>query len=117
MKNMDSKSYRRIHNMIANETVVTGDDVLMRSVRKVKECMAALDNSLDVENSIFDIAVSFDGTWHKRGFTSHYGVGVVIEITTGLVIDYEVVSNYCHACELAKTKYHDNEILIDRWRK
>jgi hypothetical protein len=69
-----------------------------------------------VESSVFDIAVSFDGTWHKRGFTSHYGVGVVIEITTGLVIDYEVLSNYCHACQLAAKKYHYNETRIDRWK-
>lgn len=30
------------------------------------------------EDAIIDIHVSFDGTWHKRGFTSNYGIGVSI---------------------------------------
>ena len=49
------------------------------------------------------ICVSYDGTWMKRGFTSQYGVGVAIDILTGLVIDYEVMSLYCHGCVDNKT--------------
>ena len=30
------------------------------------------------EDVIIDIHVSFDGTWHKKGFTSSYGIGVCI---------------------------------------
>ena len=43
---------------------------------------------------------SYDCTWQKRGLTSHHGVGVIIEVQTGLVVDYEVLSNYCHALAL-----------------
>jgi len=39
-------------------------------------------------DAVINISVSFDGTWQKRGFTSHYGIGVCIDIFTGLVIDY-----------------------------
>ena len=49
------------------------------------------------------ICVSYDGTWMKRGFTSQYGVGVAIDILTCLVIDYEVMSLYCHGCIDNKT--------------
>ena len=48
--------------------------------------------------------LTFDGTWHKRGFTSMYGVAVVIDILTGYVTDYEVLSKYCHACAISKSK-------------
>ena len=33
-----------------------------------------------------------------------YGVAVVIDILTGYVIDYEVLSKYCHACAISKSK-------------
>ena len=40
----------------------------------------------------------------KRGFTSLYGVGVAIDILTGLVVDYHIMSKYCHACKEAESK-------------
>ncbi|XP_025097592.1 uncharacterized protein LOC112565918 [Pomacea canaliculata] len=52
--------------------------------------------------SPLDVMVSFDGTWHKRGFTSSHGVGVVIDVLTGLVLDYEVLSKHCQVCKVAK---------------
>ena len=33
-----------------------------------------------------------------------YGVAVVIDILTGYVTDYEVLSKYCHACAISKSK-------------
>ena len=44
------------------------------------------------------IAVSFDGSWQKRGHSSHNGVGAAIACDTGLVLDTEVISNYCIGC-------------------
>ena len=49
-------------------------------------------------NKIIDLVCSYDGSWHKRGHTSLYGIGCVIEVTTGLVVDYEILSKYCHMC-------------------
>ena len=48
--------------------------------------------------------VSFDGTWMKRGFTSHYGIGTVIDIFTGYVIDFELLCTYCHMCEMSNER-------------
>jgi hypothetical protein len=45
------------------------------------------------------ISISFDGSWHRRGRSSHNGVGVVVDVDTGLVLDTEVLSNICVACE------------------
>ncbi|GFU43961.1 uncharacterized protein TNCV_1079601 [Trichonephila clavipes] len=54
------------------------------------------------QNNIIDITVSYDGTWHKRGHTSLYGIGIVIDIMTSLVVDFEVLSKYCHECSMAE---------------
>ncbi|CAN7980517.1 unnamed protein product, partial [Ixodes pacificus] len=46
-----------------------------------------------------NIAVSYDGSWKTRGHSSHIGVGTVIELFSGFVLDQVVLSNFCLACE------------------
>ncbi|KAH7960027.1 hypothetical protein HPB49_016268 [Dermacentor silvarum] len=46
-----------------------------------------------------NVAVSYDGFWMTRGHSSHIGVGAVIELFTGLVLDYVVLSNFCAGCQ------------------
>lgn len=71
-----------------------------------------------VNSPIIDIAVSFDGSWHRRGHKSLYGFAAVIEFETGHVIDYVVLSKYCYQCELKVTAYggEDNDEFQD-WFK
>ncbi|KAI0222670.1 eIF-2-alpha kinase activator GCN1 [Lamellibrachia satsuma] len=45
-----------------------------------------------------DINVSYDASWMTRGHQSYYGIGSVIDLITCLVIDYTVLSLYCHGC-------------------
>ena len=54
--------------------------------------------SSDPDGSI-PVAVSIDGTWHKRGYSSKYGVVVAILVETVEVIDYEVLSKHCFECK------------------
>jgi len=46
-----------------------------------------------------DINVSCDATWARRGFSSLHGVVIVISLETGQVLDYEVLSRKCSACQ------------------
>ena len=83
--------------------------MLRRTAQVVRKAYAEVDEDLQEaidngENPIIDIAVSFDGTWQKRGFTSRYGVGVCIDVLTGLVVDFHVRSKYCHQCKLNEKK-------------
>ncbi len=53
------------------------------------------------KDGILDIAVSYDGTWQRRGVGGHSlynGAGPVIDLLTGLPLDYEVLCNFCHQC-------------------
>ena len=65
--------------------------------------------------AVKDIAVTYDGTWQKRGHSSHNGVGVVIDLHTGLVLDYEVLSNFCSACAQAKARFGDDGDGFNVW--
>lgn len=55
-------------------------------------------------DTIVDAAVSFDGTWAKRGFTSLTGVVFVISVDTGEVLDYHVLSKECRNCVMKKAQ-------------
>ncbi|GBO39726.1 hypothetical protein AVEN_209199-1 [Araneus ventricosus] len=57
-------------------------------------------------NSDNNIAVAVDGTWQKRGYTSHNGVVTVTSMDTGKVIDVDVLNKYC-ACK-NKKKHETN---------
>ncbi|KAG0428648.1 hypothetical protein HPB47_024372 [Ixodes persulcatus] len=52
----------------------------------------------DFMNPAGDIDVIFDRTWKARGHDFHVNVGCIVELYTGLVIDYKVVLNFCLGC-------------------
>ena len=60
------------------------------------------------KEGILDLAVSFDGSWQKRGFSSHNGMASVIDLITGYPIDFEVLSNYCSKCNIAEEKQYED---------
>lgn len=74
-------------------------DVFSKAAEIVRKEHAKLDPSVAAPETLMDIAVSYDGSWLTRGHTSLIGVGCVIDILTGLVLDVHVMSSYCQACE------------------
>ena len=50
------------------------------------------------EDGILDVDVSFDCTWMKRGHRSHAGLGFAVEVNTGIVVDLDVLYNFCYIC-------------------
>lgn len=58
-------------------------------------------NERNDENTIQNVDVTYDGSWPQRGHSSLHGFGSVIDILTGFVIDFEVVSKFCHVCKQA----------------
>ncbi|XP_077500045.1 uncharacterized protein LOC144110831 [Amblyomma americanum] len=73
---------------------------LNAAAQVMRDCAGAV--KLAYQNLNFDhpanIAVSFDGTWLTRGHSSHVCVGTVIELFTGYVLDFVVLSNFCLGC-------------------
>ncbi|GFW87038.1 uncharacterized protein TNCV_1922641 [Trichonephila clavipes] len=48
--------------------------------------------------SISCCGVSMDGTWQKRGYSSHNGCVSCISIVAGKVLDIEIMSHFCRIC-------------------
>ncbi|GFV75567.1 uncharacterized protein TNCV_2240161 [Trichonephila clavipes] len=59
-------------------------------------------------SAITDIDVTFDGTWLTRGHSSQIGVGCVIDLLTGFVMGFEIMSKRCIESELAKSGLGEN---------
>ncbi|GFY76923.1 uncharacterized protein TNIN_318041 [Trichonephila inaurata madagascariensis] len=77
---------------------LVGSNLLLLDVRKnVREVYGSKK-----DNDIVDIGVSYDGSWLTRGHTSNIGVGCIIDLLTGFVIDYEVMSKLCGKWEQTK---------------
>ena len=53
-------------------------NVLQRACQQVHEAHADVSSI-----NLLDVAVSYDGTWQKRGHQSLHGVGIAIDIVTG----------------------------------
>ena len=98
--------------------VEAGEEGLERSADAM--CHAYSDKDLELWEALnsgppyrcIDMSVSFDITWQKREFTYLYGVGMCIDLLTGLVIDYHVVSRYCHVCEVNAKRLPHVELLV-----
>lgn len=84
-------------------------------VRKIKcatkvaaeNCMKTASCEEEALTGSSDICISGDGTWKTRGHTSKVGVCSVIGSQSGKVIDVEVLSSFCKACETLPSSNHD----------
>ena len=55
------------------------------------------------------------GSWHTRGHTSSLGIGIVVDMHTGLIVDYEVLSKRCMICEKMKNKVKKKTITEEKY--
>ncbi|KAJ4445343.1 hypothetical protein ANN_07148 [Periplaneta americana] len=89
-------------------------NVLSQTRQSVKEAYFEVDPAI-ANNPTLDITVSYDGTWQKRGHTSNYGVGCVVDVFTGYVIDFEVMSKSCHKCSIYSKKLGAKSKAFKEW--
>ncbi|GFV44066.1 uncharacterized protein TNCV_3571871 [Trichonephila clavipes] len=62
---------------------------LVRSkVKSLNDVRSQVKSAYQSNSVITDIDVTFDGTWLTRGHSSQIGVGCVIDLLTGFVMDF-----------------------------
>uniref|UniRef100_A0A1E1X6X9 Putative kolobok-4 hm n=1 Tax=Amblyomma aureolatum TaxID=187763 RepID=A0A1E1X6X9_9ACAR len=95
--------HHKTFNAITKKVHAAAMSAVVRNLEKAREV---------TKNEVggMDTAVMYDGTWQKRGHKSHNGVGTVVSIDTGLCLDFEVLSNYCHGCSRHKELPSEDEI-------
>ena len=112
---MNKTTYTTCSKLITAASMVVANNVLCESAQIVRKVYHDSDPSID-ESGVIDLAVSFDGSWMKRGHTSPYGVGCAIEVVTGLIVDFVVMSLYCQSCSYATTHYGGRDMSeFEEW--
>ena len=67
------------------------------------------------DQDVTDIAVSCDGTWQRRGHSSHNGIMNVISMNNGKIIDTEPFSKTCKSCNKMQNLKERKPEEYDQW--
>nr|XP_045618088.1 uncharacterized protein LOC123770336 [Procambarus clarkii] len=59
---------------------------------------------------ILDIDVSIDASWDTKGHHSQIGTAFVVEIFTGMVVDYNTFCKNCKQCQMFKSRKENGKI-------
>ncbi|GFX03217.1 uncharacterized protein TNCV_1701011 [Trichonephila clavipes] len=79
-----STTYGKCARRLDNAYTLASENIFAEIHREIK-------NVYENGAEITDLSVSFEGTWLTRGHTSLIGVGCVIDMLTGYVVDFEVM--------------------------
>ncbi|GFW39580.1 uncharacterized protein TNCV_3187511 [Trichonephila clavipes] len=116
MPTMDRKTFAKcMHNLSVKNKEVK-KKMLEMSRQAAREAHVKIDASLK-NQEIIDVSVSYDGTWQKREHTSNLGLGIIIDILSGLVLDFEVLSKYCHNYVVAGRDMGVDSAEFHIWQK
>lgn len=101
---MDKKSYRKSFTRLYRAYTKASRNSLSNAA---SQAVGTRD-----ENGVADVMASFDGTWQRRGYSSLNGV--VVAISSGKVVDYEVLAKVCMQCRYWSKKKKGDE--YNEWK-
>jgi len=92
-------SYSTHVSEVCKASIAVCEETLQSAGRELRRLIISSsgDRTLNAD-SVLDVAVTVDGSWHKRGFSSMYGFVSVISVESGKVLDYIVLSKSCSKC-------------------
>ena len=92
LRHFAHRTYLRYIRYITKCTVEKTEDILEKSREATRKFYGKKTGEL-VETD-----VTFDGSWHRRGHRSNYGIGAVIDSDSALILDYSTLSKFCMKC-------------------
>lgn len=95
---MNESSYREHVKALRNAAESVAKASMSKAAGEVKEFHEP------AEDGLYDIAVSGDGTWRKRGFSSSCGVVTALSTVIDKALDCGVMSKDCKECKLWRGK-------------
>ena len=113
---MDKKTFSKCVHTLFEEKKILKNEILEISRTIIRKRHEEIDEP-KAEDEIIDITVSYDGTWQKRGHTSLNGIGLVVDVLTGLVVDFKVLSKYWPECTAAKKDLDGNSAEFFLWHE
>lgn len=109
MSVLSSSAFFKHLDKIKESSEKMKEEILVQAHKVVRKVQGA------GKTDLVDIGVSFDGSWQKRGHVSLNGMAFVIDIETGLVLDFVVLSKYCHTCTLKASQSDTQSAEYHTW--
>ena len=81
----------------------------MKSILKIHR-ETVIKNNDKSDDGCVSADVSFEGSWHRRGYKSNFGIGAIVQGDTGLVLDYKTASKYCQMCTMKRYQMETGKI-------
>ena len=97
MKALHKKTFVAYCNFIYRQVDLMWERHLPH-LTKTMEGILAASGVHRTDDGFLEVAVSYDGSWMTGGHRSHVGVGFVMDVEHGFVLDFEVLSNFCQKC-------------------
>ena len=117
-KHFTFEKYVEYSARVTKSAISCAKEHLSNSRKAVTRFYAETLNRKPDASGVLNTDVGFDGTWHTRGHTSLLGAGAVIDMHTGLIVDYATISKICVQCKLhhaALRKKKITEEEYERW--
>ncbi len=95
---MNKNAYLDTEGSLKEAAKTIAEGSMAKAALQTKEIYEAGDDG------ITNVAMSEDGTWRRRGFKSSFGVVTAISVTTGKILDSEIMSKEWRTCLLNKRK-------------
>ena len=106
-----SNSWMMHKEFICNTSMKLMQEEFIEAGQRLRKQLKQDDDSI-TESSELEVTVSFDGTWHHRGFKSSNGVGVAMSVDTGEILDAVVLSKTCSTCQKHRAEKTPEEFEI-----
>ena len=95
-KPVTSKPYKEMMKLLSETFINQPDAAMHKAASKLAaKILMEQQDRVDVDNNgnmLYNVAMTVDGTWQRRGHCSKIGVVFIISISTGEVLDYAVKS-------------------------
>ena len=90
-------SWYHMHKAPLSRLVQSSDKVCQLSMSLTADRVRASAETSHIPN-VRNCTVSFDATWHQRGYYSNQGFAAAIEVGSGKVLDYVLYDRNCNKC-------------------
>ena len=91
-KAMTHNNYDKVVENVSNVVKDVAHETMQDAANEIKR----------EEEEITNTAVSVDGSWQKRGYSSFNGVVTAISMETGKILDVEPLTRMCVGCKAAE---------------
>ena len=114
---MAIKTYEDIVAIVSGATKTVANETMIAAVDEIKASKINTEtvDTADKTVAVVDTGISIDGAWTKRGYSSMNCVVTAISLDNGKVIDIEVMSRMCKACNIRDEMKERDPIAYANW--